>query len=49
MKMIQRQGEFISFDSEVVSTIKEDRKKFDKYFNFMKENDIYYIANVLDP
>ena len=48
-KMILRQGEFVSFDSEVVSAIEEGRKKFNKYFNFMKENDIYYIASVLDP
>ena len=49
IKMIQRQGEYASFDNQVVDALKFARKKFDKYFDIMKGNDMYYIASVLDP
>jgi hypothetical protein len=48
-KMIQGQGEYTSFDNQVIDALKFAQKKFDKYFDLMKDNDIYYIASVLDP
>ena len=47
--MAQRQGEYASYDNELISAIKEGKNKFNKYFDLMKANDTYYITNVLNP
>jgi len=48
-KIVQRQGEYTSFDNKLISAIKEGKKKFDKYFDLIKANDTYYITSVLNP
>jgi hypothetical protein len=45
-KMAQRQGEYASYDNELISAIKEGKNKFNKYFDLMKANYTYYISSV---
>jgi hypothetical protein len=47
-KMIQHYSKYASFDNEVIQGLKKGKEKFDKYFDLIKANDIYYIASVLD-
>lgn len=44
--MAQRQGEYASYDNELISAIKEGKNKFNKYFDLMKANYTYYISSV---
>jgi hypothetical protein len=47
--IINKEGEYASFDASLIAAAKQGLKKFDEYYVEMKENDIYWIACVLDP
>jgi hAT family C-terminal dimerisation region len=46
---IESQGIFKGLDPDIASAMKEGLKKYEKYYTFMDESEIYYTALVLDP
>lgn len=48
-KVIKGEGEFAGFDREIIKAVEVGYEKFKKYFEQMKELDIYMIGSVLDP
>jgi hypothetical protein len=44
-----RQGEFADLDEEVAFAVAEGLQKYHKYYDFLDEQDAYYIALILDP
>jgi hypothetical protein len=46
---MQKKGKYAVFDDTLINIIKAGVKTFEKYNNFMQNNDIYLIALVLDP
>ncbi len=47
--IIKKEGQFAEFDVTLVDAAKAGLTKFNEYFQYMKENDTYQIACVLDP
>jgi hypothetical protein len=45
----KREGDYAGFDNTLVEAAKYGLEKFNEYNNYMKGNDIHYIASVLDP
>ena len=45
----KREGDYTGFDNTLVKAAKCGLEKFNEYNNYMKGNDIHYIASVLDP
>ena len=45
----KREGVYAEFDSTLVEAAKYGLEKFNEYNGYIKGNDIYYIASVLDP
>ena len=45
----KREGVYAEFDSTLVKAAKYGLEKFNEYNGYIKGNDIYYIASVLDP
>lgn len=44
-----RQGEYAQIDNGLVQAVKAGRDVFDKYYSYMLQSDIFFIATVLDP
>ncbi|KAN0070984.1 Ribonuclease H-like domain containing protein [Elaphomyces granulatus] len=44
-----RCGPFSELDLDLVAAVKQGLKKYQKYYTFMDESDIYYTTTVLDP
>lgn len=47
--IIKKEGEFAEFDATLVDAAKAGLTKFNEYFQYVEENDTYWIACVLDP
>ncbi|KAH8758154.1 hypothetical protein BGZ57DRAFT_1008697 [Hyaloscypha finlandica] len=45
----KRRGEYDSYDTSMIIAAKAGLEVFKEYYSYMKENDIYWIACVLDP
>ncbi len=45
----KKEGLFENFDHNLVHAVNKGLEKFNKYFEIMKSNDIYFITIVLDP
>ena len=48
-EVTKKQGKFASYDSELILACESGLEKFNKYYDHMKENDIYYLATIFDP
>ena len=48
-RISQKQGPFSTIDSTLVSAVKKGIEVFEKYYSYIGEHDLYYIATVLDP
>jgi hypothetical protein len=46
---MQKEGKYAVFDDTLINAVKAGVKTFEKYNNFMRDNDIYLITSVLDP
>jgi len=42
-------GNFAKLDRDIIATVKEGIKKYEKYYSIMDNYDTYYAALVLDP
>ena len=47
--IIRREGDFSLIDDGLVIAVKKGKEKFDEYYKLLSENDLPYIATVLDP
>ena len=45
----KREGDYARFDNTLVEAAKYGLEKFNEYNNYIKGNNIHYIASVLDP
>jgi hypothetical protein len=48
-QVMQLVSYYAGFDNTLVEAAKYGLEKFNEYNNYMKGNDIHYIASVLDP
>ena len=44
-----KQGEYITYDKNLINTAKVGQEVFYKYNDLIKNNDIYFITTILDP
>lgn len=47
--VVRKEGGFEDFDTTLITAAKAGLEKFDEYYGYMKQNDTYWIASVLDP
>jgi hypothetical protein len=47
--VLNKTGLFATIDASLVAAAKKGYIKFEKYYDEMKENDIYWIACMLNP
>jgi hypothetical protein len=47
--IIRKEEDFAEFNITLIDTTKAGLIKFDEYFQYMKENNTYWIACILDP
>jgi hAT family C-terminal dimerisation region len=45
----RKKGKYAAFDDTLINAVKAGVETFEKYNSFMRDNDIYFIASVLDP
>ncbi|KAK9481757.1 hypothetical protein V1527DRAFT_478655 [Lipomyces starkeyi] len=45
----ESKNSFVGLDLDIGHAVKEGIKKYNKYYSFMDESDMYYTALVLDP
>jgi hypothetical protein len=48
-KILKKEGEYATFDQEIIKACKKGFEKFKKYWTYMMHQDIYFVASVLDP
>jgi hypothetical protein len=46
--IIKRQGEYDSYNTSIIIAVKAGLEVFKEYYSYIKENDIYWIAYILD-
>jgi hypothetical protein len=47
--IIKKRGEYTSYNTSIIIVVKARLEVFKEYYSYMKENDIYWIACILDP
>ena len=47
--IINKEGDYASFNTSLVTAATKGYEKFKEYYNSMKKNDIYWVTCVLDP
>jgi hypothetical protein len=47
--IMRKEGKYAVFDNTLINAVKAEVKTFERYNNFMQNNDIYLIASVLNP
>jgi hypothetical protein len=47
--IIKRRGEYNSYNISIIIVVKARLEVFKEYYSYIKENDIYWIAYILDP
>jgi hAT family dimerisation domain. len=48
-QITSKQGEYITYDKNLINVVKSGQEVFFKYNGLMKNNDIYFITMILDP
>ena len=48
-RITKKEGEYAQFDKNLIDAVKVGLDLFNEYHSFMKSNDIYYLATILDP
>ena len=49
LKASRKQKPFSTLDNNLVHAVKVGIEKLEEYVNIMKDNDIYFLATILDP
>lgn len=49
MSITRKQGEYATYDPALIKAAQAGLEKFNEYYTQMKENDMYWIASILDP
>jgi hypothetical protein len=48
-RITKKEGEYTQFDKNLIDAVKVGLDLFNEYHSFMKSNNIYYLATILDP